>query len=766
MNVPARTGAAPLWRSTSLLIRLRLRRLANAFIAGSNKKPGDKTRTGNPGKKSSKIVLYLAMPMMLFIFGAMTANSVLNLHGALDPPGSFWITVEFSTALTIGIAFLLFVLWLASLLVNIGSGELAKSEWDLEWLITLPIRSDTLLWARLAERSIVNPSGAIALIPACAAIAWYSGYRWAAPLIGVLAAWPMLLLAALVRTLIDTGLRLRMSAAQLRNLHAVISVMSIITMYLAISIGLKGKSEFMLGIAATMPDWLLYTPMGLTVRAINERDVADAALLVLALIAEVAVILWLGVQVLRHQLRNGVVSGGARDAERKTVTGVPAEPIRTSWLKLTAVHRRELALLRRDRNFLVQSLVLPLLIVGGQILLGTSGVASTMWTNPNVLASVAFGLAAYSLSMSAFQTLNSEGQALWLLYTFPCSIEEVLKDKAKLWGVLTLFYPLVLFAIGAFVAPSIGWTFLGAMLTALLGIPIYAFIAVALGVFGSNPLEQQPNQKVKPAYVYLYMSLSGLYIYAIVTPQPVQRLIFMVLSMLLAAALWQKARDQLGYLLDPDASPPPRVSTSDGLIAAMLFFVAQAVAAAVIIGRGRVTGAAVLFAFAIGGAVTYALMRFVYARTRTEGVPRILGDTNLPLTGIAVGLLAGVVGVVYLYTLDALHLLETAMREGKSYVSLGLWTLPLALVAAPLFEEFIFRGLIFGGLRRSFGLWPAALASAALFAILHPAFSILPVFVLGVCAAFVYERSRSLLAPMIVHAVYNAVVIGAQSFLL
>ena len=83
------------------------------------------------------------------------------------------------------------------------------------------------------------------------------------------------------------------------------------------------------------------------------------------------------------------------------------------------------------------------------------------------------------------------------------------------------------------------------MLTALLGIPIYAFIAVALGVFGSNPLEQQPNQKVKPAYVYLYMTLSGLYVYAIVTPQPVQRLIFMVLSMLLAAALWQKARDQL-----------------------------------------------------------------------------------------------------------------------------------------------------------------------------------------------------------------------------
>ena len=106
------------------------------------------------------------------------------------------------------------------------------------------------------------------------------------------------------------------------------------------------------------------------------------------------------------------------------------------------------------------------------------------------------------------------------------------------------------------------------------------------------------------------------------------------------------------------------------------------------------------------------------------------------------------------------------MRAAGSYGTLGLWMLPLALVAAPLFEEFIFRGLIFGGLRRSFGVWPATLASAALFAIVHPAFSIIPVFILGACAALVYERSRSLLAPMIVHAVYNACVIGAQTFLL
>ena len=88
----------------------------------------------------------------------------MNLHGALDPPGSFWVTVEFSTALAIGVAFLLFVLWFASLLVTVGSGELAKPEWDLEWLITLPsARYAAVGTSRRAQHR--ESSGAIALIP-------------------------------------------------------------------------------------------------------------------------------------------------------------------------------------------------------------------------------------------------------------------------------------------------------------------------------------------------------------------------------------------------------------------------------------------------------------------------------------------------------------------------------------------------------------------------------------------------------------------------
>lgn len=772
---PAR-GAAPLLSSTWLLIRLRVRRLANQLDAlSTRKKTGVAKRTGNPGKKSSKVILYLAWPLMLFGFGAIAVQSLINLHLAIDPPDTFWRTLEFSDGLAVGAAFLLLVLFTSSLLVNIASGELAKPEWDLEWLITLPVRSDTLIWARILERSVVQPTGVLQIYTACMVIAWFSGFRWLTPVVAVLAAWPLLFLGAVVRTLLDTGLRLSMRPAQLRNLHAILSVMSILTMYLALSLGIAGKAEFMLDVARAMPDWLRYTPMGMAVLALNERGVVDQLGYFGVLFLEAAALGWAGVRVLRHQLRHGVLSGSARDSARAAAPGHAPAPApvsasgaaRTGRWQLNAVQQREVTLLSRDRNFLVQSLVVPLLIVGAQVLLGSSSVANDMWVKPNVLASVAFGLAAYSLSMSAFQTLNTEGHTLWLLYTFPRSIEDVLKDKARLWGVLTLAYPLVLFAVGAVLMPSLDWTFLGAMLTALLGIPIYAFIAVALGVFGSNPLEQHQSQKVKPAYVYLYMTLAGLYIYAVVTPNLAQRLIFMTLTLLLAFALWQKARDQLPYLLDPDASPPPRVSTSDGLIAAMVFFVIQAVATIIIAGRGgRISGGAVLIAFAIAGALTYLLMRWVYAKARTRDVPRIRarGTPNYPLLGVAAGLVASLVALGYLHLIDASGALDRALRDQQS-LDLGWWLLPLALIAAPLFEEFIFRGLIFGGLRRSFGLWPATLASAAVFAIMHPPISMAPVFVMGVCAALVYERSRSLLAPMLTHVVYNACAIVAQAML-
>ena len=52
-------------------------------------------------------------------------------------------------------------------------------------------------------------------------------------------------------------------------------------------------------------------------------------------------------------------------------------------------------------------------------------------------------------------------------------------------------------------------------------------------------------------------------------------------------------------------------------------------------------------------------------------------------------------------------------------------------------------------------------ASAALFAVIHSPLNMLPVFVLGLCTAYAAERSKSLLAPMLAHALYNAAMLAA-----
>ena len=105
--------------------------------------------------------------------------------------------------------------------------------------------------------------------------------------------------------------------------------------------------------------------------------------------------------------------------------------------------------------------------------------------------------------------------------------------------------------------------------------------------------------------------------------------------------------------------------------------------------------------------------------------------------------------------------LKPALEESQLHLPKpGAWLVPLAVVAAPIFEETIFRGLVFGGLRRSVRFAYAALASAAIFAVVHPPIAFPAVFVLALVAAAVYERTQLLLAPMVTHAFYNAVVLA------
>jgi membrane protease YdiL (CAAX protease family) len=661
----------------------------------------------------------------------------------------------------------------ASTLLAICNGDLTRPDWDLEWLATLPLPLGTLLSARIAARSVVSPAGLSALWPFLLVVAWAAGYGVLSPVIGCIAVLPLMVMAATVQTVCDTGLRLRLGPSRLRNFQAALSLIAVVALYLAISPGMPAKTGLVLGWAYSVPAWAMWSPPGLAVQTVSAATPLAAAGAFGLLVLQALLFALAAIALLKHELSAGIVSAGARESGRSApaprAARAASEHSAARWL-LTPIQARELRLLGRDSNFLVQTLVMPVIIIGAQIFFstGTDGLFSSAGSAPGYIASIAFGISAYALMFSAFQTLNAEGPALWILYSVPQSLESVLFQKAVLWGALCLLYPVVMFlavlSLGA--APSREFAVIVALV--LVGIPIFAVIATSLGVFACDPLAQQVQRRVKVSYIYLYMLLSSTYVYSLYANGLAQRLSLVILTSLLAFALWQKARDQLPFLLDPAASPPSRVSVSDGLIAAQLFFVMQGVVTLIRVGQGGApTGFDLLIAFAIAGATTFTVMRLAFWRLKSQGVPRTFGAGALKT--VAFGVLGGVVAAaaafVYLKFALTSPLFEGARQTALPGAHSAALFAVLAICAAPVFEEFIFRGLIFGGLRRSAGVTVSVLASAAIFAIVHPLLSVIPVFGLGVVTALVYDRSRLLIGPMAAHATYNALIVGFQSYL-
>jgi uncharacterized protein len=100
-------------------------------------------------------------------------------------------------------------------------------------------------------------------------------------------------------------------------------------------------------------------------------------------------------------------------------------------------------------------------------------------------------------------------------------------------------------------------------------------------------------------------------------------------------------------------------------------------------------------------------------------------------------------------------LLQLAL-ESQDGVALGIF-FSTAAIAAPFFEEILFRGFLLPSLTRYLPVWGAIIASGLLFAIAHLSLSeILPLTALGIVLGVVYTRSRNLLAPMLLHSLWNS----------
>ncbi|MBN2138751.1 MAG: CPBP family intramembrane metalloprotease [Sedimentisphaerales bacterium] len=101
--------------------------------------------------------------------------------------------------------------------------------------------------------------------------------------------------------------------------------------------------------------------------------------------------------------------------------------------------------------------------------------------------------------------------------------------------------------------------------------------------------------------------------------------------------------------------------------------------------------------------------------------------------------------------------------------SLRVLVFLVAAVVAPLLEEILFRGLVQTVIRSllekagySQSAWPAIAAGSALFVAAHANPAHWPgLFVLSMCMGYSYEKSGSLLRPIIIHALFNGIMVSA-----
>lgn len=81
-------------------------------------------------------------------------------------------------------------------------------------------------------------------------------------------------------------------------------------------------------------------------------------------------------------------------------------------------------------------------------------------------------------------------------------------------------------------------------------------------------------------------------------------------------------------------------------------------------------------------------------------------------------------------------------------------------VVGPIFEEIIFRQIIFGSLYTRFNFWIAAIISSLIFAAVHFDFTHIIIYAaMGLVFSFLYVKTKRILVPIVAHVSMNTFVV-------
>lgn len=432
--------------------------------------------------------------------------------------------------------------------------------------------------------------------------------------------------------------------------------------------------------------------------------------------------------------------------------------------------RKELLWLSRDRGMLLQLVFVPLFLCGVYALNFSSALRNIEFDWARCCAVVAvFGTTL--VTSASPRMLAGEGPALPWMLSWPRSLLDTVRIKAMVLigfsGVVVSVASLGVMWLWPSRIPEI------AMITVVtvLWIGIIAFKSITLVPGFSSSGEVLPPAPGRAMAVGL-----GNFSFAIGLFTSNWSLVVaaLVMNATFAFALWTSLRDHLDFLFDPDSEPPPVPPTPlSALIAVVAYLELMAILTSSMTQiAGTPSPAGWLISSVLcGGLVAFYVWR--WSRRYSVGfldilIPQrmrhsTLGWASLGLMG---GGLLGLAAVAYVDWLETWLSPELRQQITLSRSLLGqsgamLWSLGLMfVVAAPVIEEYLFRGLLFRAFAHERSLRTAVLLSSAFFAVIHPMLAWPPVFLVGAGAALLFARAGNLLPAIMFHATYNAVVTG------
>jgi membrane protease YdiL (CAAX protease family) len=628
----------------------------------------------------------------------------------------------------------------------------------LDFLFTFPVSARGIFAAEWIMYSITSGGIWLLATPLFTTLFWSVGLGWwGIPIAIAVAAYFAALCGALV-LLAESLLRRYVSPARIAIVEVIcVTAGSLAFMALVLSSG-SGNDVFV----ATMRRFgsvLVWVPSSWPLLPLNGFPIVAA----LAMCACMAATLAITTIVYSERTTAAGLSRGQASGSRRAQSW--------SWPRFGGpVVQKEIRLFLRDPTLLSQGIIVPTIYIALQAWFMKdllSGFAMSLQT----AGAVAFGVGAFAMMTGAESALVSEGAAAWLLWTLPVSLVDILKRKAVSWMSVGTAFWLVCLAWTTFSNPS----FELATLTVYSAVALWVvcMTATALGALSTDLLDPSPKRRRSVGAVYLGLAIVSAYAAAIYLPSWWNKVALLVLSTSFAYALWQKLADHAPYLLDPTSAPPPALSLSDGLMAALIFFIWQGALFLVLAHAGLGVVSALVIAFFAGGVLTalgsiYSLKKAGHTDVLGAiGLRRSAGASGLVpavLAGIGAGFATAAVAIGYGWVLehvDFFRRLHDDMNAPTPPPEVAKWLPVLAVVGAPMFEEIVFRGLVQGGLRRSLPPALAIVCASALFALVHPPVAAFPVFCFALFAGTLYEKTKRLPASMAAHATYNAIVLYA-----